>query len=71
MSLIGDEPMVPYDRPPLSKQFLAGQWDAAQLALRSHDQLETLDLELDWVFRRTGWMMPTVRSCFRRLGGLL
>lgn len=31
--LIGEETELPYDRPPLSKQFLAGQWDRAGVAL--------------------------------------
>lgn len=30
---IGDEPRLPYDRPPLSKQVLAGKWDAARTNL--------------------------------------
>ncbi len=29
--LIGDEPHRPYDRPPLSKQVLAGDWDADRI----------------------------------------
>ncbi len=33
---IGEEPVMPYDRPPLSKQFLKGEWDAEKIALR-HD----------------------------------
>jgi NADPH-dependent 2,4-dienoyl-CoA reductase/sulfur reductase-like enzyme len=32
--LVGKEPNLPYDRPPLSKDFLAGEQDAEQLALR-------------------------------------
>ncbi|MBT0767395.1 FAD-dependent oxidoreductase [Kineosporia sp. J2-2] len=31
--LIGDEKHEPYDRPPLSKAFLAGDWDPARIAL--------------------------------------
>jgi len=30
---IGDEPRLPYDRPPLSKEILAGKWDAARTNL--------------------------------------
>ncbi len=30
---IGDEPQLPYDRPPLSKEVLAGKWDAARVNL--------------------------------------
>ncbi len=31
---IGEEPQMPYDRPPLSKQFLKGEWDANRITLR-------------------------------------
>lgn len=33
ISLVGDEPHEPYDRPPLSKQILAGQWPEERAAL--------------------------------------
>jgi NADPH-dependent 2,4-dienoyl-CoA reductase/sulfur reductase-like enzyme len=32
--LIGAEPHLPYDRPPLSKQLLAGEWEPQELGLR-------------------------------------
>ncbi|MGK0485317.1 MAG: 3-phenylpropionate/trans-cinnamate dioxygenase ferredoxin reductase subunit [Myxococcota bacterium] len=31
---IGEEPVMPYDRPPLSKQYLKGDWDTDKIALR-------------------------------------
>jgi NADPH-dependent 2,4-dienoyl-CoA reductase/sulfur reductase-like enzyme len=31
---VGEEPCMPYDRPPLSKQFLKGEWDADKIVLR-------------------------------------
>ena len=34
IALIGDEPLVPYQRPPLSKAWLKGEADAASLALK-------------------------------------
>ena len=45
--LLGTEPHLPYDRPPLSKEFLAGEQEAEQLGLRKqpYDELE-LDLRL-------------------------
>ena len=47
ITVIGDEPHLPYDRPPLSKQVLAGKWDADDIALRPVGR--TLDdLDLDW-----------------------
>ena len=33
--LVGDEPDIPYDKPPLSKQYLAGSFDAERLTLLS------------------------------------
>ena len=42
ITLIGDEPHRPYDRPPLSKAFLAGTCTEADLALEEGD--ERLDL---------------------------
>ncbi|WP_305785616.1 NAD(P)/FAD-dependent oxidoreductase [Symbioplanes lichenis] len=46
LTLIGEELDAPYDRPPLSKQILAGDWEASKLALRTADQLSALRLEL-------------------------
>ncbi|MGP3936861.1 NAD(P)/FAD-dependent oxidoreductase [Nonomuraea sp. KM88] len=46
ITLIGAEPHLPYDRPPLSKQVLLGQWDADRTVLRTCDQLAGLDLRL-------------------------
>lgn len=44
VTLVGDETHLPYQRPPLSKQFLGGAWNRARLDLRIAD-----GLELDWV----------------------
>jgi 3-phenylpropionate/trans-cinnamate dioxygenase ferredoxin reductase component len=48
LTLVGDEPHLPYDRPPLSKQVLAGDWDTDRIALAvGHDH--GLDgLGIDW-----------------------
>ena len=45
--LVGAESHLPYDRPPLSKELLAGEWEPDQVALRKqpYDDLE-LDLQL-------------------------
>ncbi|MDA3038764.1 MAG: FAD/NAD(P)-binding oxidoreductase [Actinomycetota bacterium] len=45
--LIGDEPHFPYDRPPLSKQFLAGAWEEEKLRLRA--AVNPSELGLDWM----------------------
>jgi 3-phenylpropionate/trans-cinnamate dioxygenase ferredoxin reductase subunit len=42
--LIGDEATPPYDRPPLSKQVLAGEWDAERVALTDADALGELNI---------------------------
>ncbi|MFE6026160.1 NAD(P)/FAD-dependent oxidoreductase [Streptomyces niveus] len=46
LTLVGDEPHPPYDRPPLSKQVLSGQWDGDRTALRTPEDLAALDLDL-------------------------
>jgi 3-phenylpropionate/trans-cinnamate dioxygenase ferredoxin reductase subunit len=46
VTLLGDEPHCPYHRPPLSKAWLAGEIDAAQLVLRSAEALARKDITL-------------------------
>jgi NADPH-dependent 2,4-dienoyl-CoA reductase/sulfur reductase-like enzyme len=46
ITVVGDEPHPPYDRPPLSKHFLAGKWDEARIALVASDKLDALSLDL-------------------------
>ncbi|MEU6356198.1 FAD-dependent oxidoreductase [Streptomyces sp. NPDC047072] len=43
--VVGDEPHRPYDRPPLSKEFLAGTVGEADLALETDDE----DLRAEWL----------------------
>ncbi|AXE84462.1 FAD-dependent oxidoreductase [Streptomyces sp. Go-475] len=45
--IVGDEPHHPYDRPPLSKDFLTGRADETQLALT--DAEETAELAAEWL----------------------
>lgn len=44
--LVGEEPHRPYDRPPLSKQYLSGEWDDDRLGLAPDDTFDALDLTL-------------------------
>jgi NADPH-dependent 2,4-dienoyl-CoA reductase/sulfur reductase-like enzyme len=44
VTVIGDETRRPYDRPPLSKEFLAGNMTESDLALEDDD-----DLQADWL----------------------
>jgi NADPH-dependent 2,4-dienoyl-CoA reductase/sulfur reductase-like enzyme len=46
IEVVSEESHDPYDRPPLSKQFLAGRWDWDRIALRSPEHIEDLDLEV-------------------------
>lgn len=50
LTIIGAETHMPYDRPPLSKNFLAGDWDADRIALRKADDLSALNIN---------WMLGT------------
>ncbi|WP_031486553.1 NAD(P)/FAD-dependent oxidoreductase [Streptomyces bicolor] len=54
--VVGDELHRPYDRPPLSKEFLAGTLGEAELALESDDE----DLGAEWLLgvRATGLDHP-------------
>ncbi|WKX07555.1 NAD(P)/FAD-dependent oxidoreductase [Streptomyces sp. NL15-2K] len=45
--IVGDEPHHPYDRPPLSKDFLTGRVDEDHLALT--DAEETTELDAEWL----------------------
>ena len=45
LTVLGAEPHLPYDRPPLSKQVLSGAWEPARARLRTPDHLSTLDAE--------------------------
>ena len=45
ITIVGAEAHLPYDRPPLSKELLAGKWEPDQLALRRQPYAE---LALDW-----------------------
>ncbi|MEV5351287.1 NAD(P)/FAD-dependent oxidoreductase [Streptomyces achromogenes] len=46
ITLVGDEPHPPYDRPPLSKHVLSGSWEPERTALRDAGQLTELGLDL-------------------------
>jgi 3-phenylpropionate/trans-cinnamate dioxygenase ferredoxin reductase subunit len=46
LSLIGDEPHLPYDRPPLSKQILAGTWEPEKIVLRDEEALGDLGADV-------------------------
>jgi 3-phenylpropionate/trans-cinnamate dioxygenase ferredoxin reductase component len=51
--LVGAEQHLPYDRPPLSKELLAGEWEPDQIALRKQPY-DDLGLDLKLGRRATG-----------------
>lgn len=52
--IIGEEMHAPYDRPPLSKQVLAGKWEIDRIHHHAPDAHDTLELEFRLGFRATG-----------------
>lgn len=54
ITLIGDEPHLPYDRPPLSKQILNGQWAADRVTLRPRAAIDALGVDLRLGLAATG-----------------
>jgi len=54
LCLIGGEPHAPYDRPPLSKQVLRGEWTPERVRLRGTDDLAALSIDLRSGVRAVG-----------------
>ncbi|MFC9503809.1 NAD(P)/FAD-dependent oxidoreductase [Streptomyces sp. NPDC057002] len=63
LTLVGDEPRAPYDRPPLSKQILSGEWDTERLPLRPQADLDALGLDLRLGAAATGLDMTDRTVC--------
>ncbi|WP_433598322.1 NAD(P)/FAD-dependent oxidoreductase [Nocardia sp. CA-135953] len=42
LHMVGEEPHLPYNRPPLSKEFVLGKMPATELAFKGADQLEAM-----------------------------
>src|SRR5260370_34031655 len=61
LTLIGDEPHLPSDRPPLSKQILAGTWQPQRIRLRDEQALAGLDADL-----LLGWAATGLDATARR-----
>ena len=54
LTIIGDEPHLPYDRPPLSKKVLAGEWEPDRIHLRKDEEYAELELDLRLGARAVG-----------------
>jgi 3-phenylpropionate/trans-cinnamate dioxygenase ferredoxin reductase component len=46
LTLLGEEIHLPYDRPPLSKQLLAGIWEPDRIALRAEPVYDSLQVDV-------------------------
>jgi 3-phenylpropionate/trans-cinnamate dioxygenase ferredoxin reductase subunit len=68
--LVGEEPYLPYQRPPLSKKFLAGEVDVARLLLRQEKFYEdhAVDLRLN---TRVTHLEPGARTAMLSTGDRL
>ncbi len=66
VTVIGAEAHLPYDRPPLSKKFLAGDWDAERIALRKPDDVEGLHVE--WLLGSPATGVDTAGQVVHREG---
>jgi NADPH-dependent 2,4-dienoyl-CoA reductase/sulfur reductase-like enzyme len=53
ITLIGAEPHEPYDRPPLSKALLKGEWEPDRIQLRKPEALAGLELDMRLGVRAT------------------
>ena len=71
ISLVGDEPHAPYDRPPLSKQVLTGEWAPERTTLRSVERPRRAGGAHPprhaggGAAHRARWSSPTGRRCTR------
>lgn len=70
VTVVGNETRGLYDRPPLSKKFLAGEWDATRIALRKPEEIDALDV--DWHFGSTATALdPTNKTVTTSTGSLI
>lgn len=67
ITLVGDEPLLPYDRPPLSKEWLAGKIDVSALLLRPASWYAEHGIDMRLQSRATGLYVTARR--LRLAGG--
>ncbi|MFD3843189.1 NAD(P)/FAD-dependent oxidoreductase [Streptomyces sp. NPDC058642] len=65
--VVGEERHTPYDRPPLSKDFLKGDLDADALALGDADEYEALDVQ--WLLGERAVRLDPVARTVTLAGG--
>jgi 3-phenylpropionate/trans-cinnamate dioxygenase ferredoxin reductase subunit len=63
ITIYGDEPWAPYQRPPLSKKYLSGEWERERLLLRSPSYWSDNDIDI-----RAGRAVTSLDPVRRTLG---
>jgi NADPH-dependent 2,4-dienoyl-CoA reductase/sulfur reductase-like enzyme len=58
ITMLGDEQRLPYDRPPLSKHVLSGEWEPEQALLADDAELTKIDVDLRLGVRATHLDLP-------------
>ena len=69
VTLIGSESHQPYDRPPLSKKVLAGEWEPDRISLRKPESFDELQLDLRLGMRAVAFDAGTSQPVARRWHG--
>jgi NADPH-dependent 2,4-dienoyl-CoA reductase/sulfur reductase-like enzyme len=67
ITVIGAEARMPYDRPPLSKNYLAGDWEADRIALRKPEDLDALNIT--WLLGEPATAVDTTANTVTRVNG--
>jgi NADPH-dependent 2,4-dienoyl-CoA reductase/sulfur reductase-like enzyme len=65
IAVVDADPRPPYDRPPLSKQVLAGEWEPERIALPAAQE----DLGIDWHLGRRAVALDVARRAVALEGG--
>ena len=61
LAVVGAEAHLPYDRPPLSKKVLAGEWEPDRIHLRKPDEYDDLGFDLHLGVKAAG-LDPAARQ---------
>ena len=59
ITLVGEEPVLPYQRPPLSKAYLAGQMSAEQMLIKNAAAYEKAGLDISTLDKRIAHIMQS------------
>ena len=63
LAVVGAEAHLPYDRPPLSKKVLAGEWEPDRIHLRKPDEYDDLGFDLHLGVKAVGLDTGRTPAC--------